>query len=173
MLPHSLDAAGVRDLRVFAALLAAWTVAALLVSFLLPVMFALGRARLVNLLAIPLVLVHVGATLVGSALFGVEGAIAAFAIAPALFAVVLLVSAAGRDEAWPLGRRLGADALRFGLLAAASFGAAAAIAAPVGNGLAGAALAAVTGCALYGCGLMLTARDRVRALLVALRPAAG
>ena len=73
LFPSSLDADGVSTLRDFAALLAAWTVAALLVSLLLPALFALGRARLVNLLAIPLLALHIAATAVGSALFGRRG----------------------------------------------------------------------------------------------------
>ena len=45
LFPSSLDAAQVDQLRVFAALLCPWTVAALLVNLLLPAMFALGRAQ--------------------------------------------------------------------------------------------------------------------------------
>ena len=51
VLPSSFDAAQVDQLQVFAALLCAWTVAALLVNLLLPALFALGRAKIVNLLA--------------------------------------------------------------------------------------------------------------------------
>ena len=49
----------VHQLRVFAALLCAWTVAALLVNLLLPALFALGRTKLVNGLAPVVVVVHV------------------------------------------------------------------------------------------------------------------
>ena len=119
LFPTSLDADGVSTLRVFAALLAVWTFPALVVSLLLPALFAFGRATAVNLLALPLVALHLAATAAGSALFGVNGAVAAFAIAPAAFAIALLVLAAGRDSAG-LVRRIGMDALRFSLLAAAS-----------------------------------------------------
>ena len=56
--PSSLSIAQVHTLRVFTALLVPWTLAALLVNFLLPVLLALGRARLLGALALPLVVVH-------------------------------------------------------------------------------------------------------------------
>ena len=170
LFPSSLDAAGVHDMRVFAALLAAWTVAALLVSFLLPAMYALGRARLVNLLAIPLLLVHIAATLAGRALWGVEGAVGAFVVAPALFAALMLVLAAGGD-AGPLARRLGRDAAVFLLLAAGSFGLGALVGSQLTSGLAAALLTTVVGTAVYAAGLALVARRQVLQLLGALRPA--
>ena len=55
LFPASLDAAGVETLRTFGALLIPWTMSALLVNLLLPLMFAIGRAYLVNVLAIPIV----------------------------------------------------------------------------------------------------------------------
>ena len=102
LFPSSLDAAGVTSLREFAALLSAWTLAALLVNFMLPAMFALGRARLVNLLAVPLLLLHIAATAIGSELLGVEGAVAAFWSRPRASARCCSPSAAtARGARWP------------------------------------------------------------------------
>jgi peptidoglycan biosynthesis protein MviN/MurJ (putative lipid II flippase) len=171
VLPASLNADGVAALRTFAALLVPWTVAAMAVSFLLPAMLALGRARLVNLLAAPLVAVHVAATAIGSALFGVEGAVGAFFIAPLAFAVVLL--AAGADDgriAWAIGREMAGDALRFLGLGAAAFGIGLAIAAPLGE-LAGVLVAGVCGGVLYAAGLWLFARQQIGVMVRAVRPA--
>ena len=168
--PASLDADGVHDMRVFGALLAAWTIAALLVSFLLPAAFALGRARFVNLLALPLVAVHVAATLAGRALFGVDGAVAAFVVAPACFAVVLLLACVP-DDRGALVRRLAADGLRFSGIAVVAFGAGALVAAVVTDGgFVGAALAAAIGVVGYAGLLRVVARREVDALLSALRP---
>ncbi len=58
----SFDSDAVRILQEFGALLAIWTVAALLVNLLLPAMFALGRARFTNLLTPALLAVHVAAS---------------------------------------------------------------------------------------------------------------
>ena len=91
-----------------------WTLAALLVNFLLPVLLALGRARLLGALALPLVLIHLAATALGAALFGVDGAVGAFFVAPTCLAAVLLVAGAGRARGGPmLLRELSADAARF------------------------------------------------------------
>ena len=122
VLPKSLSTAEVGELQTFAALLVPWTVCALLVNFLLPMLFAVGRSRLLNILALPFVLLHLAATAIGSTLFGVDGAVGAFFVAPAFFAGVLLVAAAGnggperpranwpatRDASW--GSRLSASA---------------------------------------------------------------
>ena len=97
VLPKSLSTAQVGQLQTFAALLVPWTVCALLVNFLLPMLFAVGRARLLSILAVPLVLLHIAATAIGSALFGVDGAVGAFFVAPACFAGVLLYAGAGRQ----------------------------------------------------------------------------
>ncbi len=106
VLPSSFDAAQVDQLRVFAALLCAWTVAALLVNLLLPALFALGRTRLVNGLAPVVVLLHAGITALAGALFGVDGVVGAFCVVPAAFAAVLLIAGAGRG--WvPIARRAG------------------------------------------------------------------
>src|SRR5215207_1517957 len=81
VLPSSFDASQIEQLKVFAALLCAWTVAALLVNLLLPAMFALGRAKIVNILAPVIVALHIGVTALGGALFGVKGVVGAFYIA--------------------------------------------------------------------------------------------
>ena len=121
VLPNSLSAAQVGTLRTFTALLIPWTLAALLVNFLLPLLLALGRSRLLGALALPLVLVHVAATALGSALFGVDGAVGAFWVAPALLAATLLVAGAGRQLAGQLAGELATDTVRFVGLAALAF----------------------------------------------------
>jgi len=172
LFPASLDAHGVYLLRVFAALLAAWTVAALAVNFLLPAMFALGRSRLVNLLAFPLVAVHLVATLVGSALFGVQGAVAAFFVAPFVFGAVLLVFGA-EGVAGDLAREMARDALRPLALAALAFGLGEAIATELTTGLPAALLAGVLGTVLYGASAALFARRQIVVLFRTLAPASS
>jgi hypothetical protein len=170
VLPDSLDQAGVESLRTYAALLVPWTVAALLVSSLLPALFALGRARLVNLLAVPLLLLHIVATAVASSLWGVDGAVGAFFVAPLAF-VVVLVWAVGEGEGLRLAGKLGGDAVRFLALAAVAFGAAEAVAATIDGGFASAAVAVVLGSILYAALVMLLAQRQVRVIFGALRPA--
>ncbi|HVR05196.1 MAG TPA: hypothetical protein VMS02_04085 [Solirubrobacteraceae bacterium] len=176
VLPRSLSAAEAHTLRVFAALLTPWLLAALIVNFLLPVLLALGRARLLGALALPLVLLQLAATALGSALFGVDGAVGAFWIAPSCLAAVLLIATAGRSGAGVLLRQLGRDALRFLALAALAFGGGwligAALPAPE---LVQAAVAGLIGCAVYLAGLWLVARQQLQVVLGALvpRPAAA
>lgn len=169
----SLGSDGADTLSSFTALLIPWTVAALLVNFLLPAMFAIGRARLVNALALPMLLVHLGATAALSSLFGVEGAIAAFAVAPACFAVVLVAVGSGSD--WrKISLELSGDGLRFMALAALAFGLAAAVAAALPSGLAGAVAGATVGCLTYVGGLVLVARRQLQVLFGAiLRPSSA
>ena len=95
-LPTSFDPSQVAQLRAFAALLFAWTVGALLVNLLLPALFALGRARLVNALAPVILALHVAFTALGGLLFGAEGVVGSFCIVPLAFAAFLLVAGAGR-----------------------------------------------------------------------------
>jgi peptidoglycan biosynthesis protein MviN/MurJ (putative lipid II flippase) len=173
VLPKSLSAADVTTLRTFTALLVPWALAALLVNFLLPVLLALGRARLLGALALPLVAVHLAATALGSALFGVDGAVGAFWVAPACLAATLLVAAAGREYAGGLAREVGTDAARFVGLAAVAFGAGWAVGAALPTGLAQAALAGAVGCVLYVGGLRVVARPQLEVLLrvVVVRPA--
>lgn len=171
VLPGSLDAAGVHALRQFTALLVAWTVAALLVNLLLPALFALGRGRLVNILAIPLVVLHVVATIVGGHMFGAPGAVAAFCIAPILFALIALLTAMGPEVAGSTGRELALDALRFLGLAAVAYGVADGLGAALTDGIAQSAFALIVGTALYGGGLLIVARQQVGVVAGALRPA--
>jgi peptidoglycan biosynthesis protein MviN/MurJ (putative lipid II flippase) len=175
VLPHSLSAAQVVTLRTFTALLVPWTLAALLVNFLLPVLLALGRARLLGLLALPLVLVHLAATVLGSALFGVDGAVGAFFVAPALLGGVLLVAGTGRAFASALARELSGDAARFIGLSLIAFGIGWTVSIALHAGLVQAALAGVIGSCLYLGGLRIVARPQLETLLraVAARPAAA
>ncbi len=171
VLPRSLSATEAHTLRVFGALLAPWLLAALLINFLLPVLLALGRARLLGALALPLVLLQLAATALGSALGGVDGAVGAFWVAPSALAATLLVVAAGRDGAASLLRELAGDALRFLALAALAFGAGwlvgAALPAPE---LVQAAAAGLIGAGAYLAGLWLVARQQLAVLVGALVP---
>ncbi len=175
VLPHSLSAAQVVTLRTFTALLVPWTLAALLVNFLLPVLLALGRARLLGLVALPLVLVHLAATALGSALFGVDGAVGAFFVAPALLGGVLLVAGTGRDYAASLARELAGDAARFIGLSLIAFGIGWTVGIALHAGFVQAALAGVIGGCLYLGGLRIVARPQLETLLraVVARPAAA
>jgi peptidoglycan biosynthesis protein MviN/MurJ (putative lipid II flippase) len=172
VLPKSLSASEVHTLQVFAALLAPWTVAALLVNFLLPVLLALGRARLLGTLAVPLVLVHIGATALGTAVFGVDGAVGAFFVAPTCLATVLFMAGAGREGAAELAREVGADAARFIVLAVVAFGLGWAASLAVPDGLAHAVVAGAVGCGIYVAELFLLARPQLEVLLgaVVVRP---
>jgi hypothetical protein len=172
VLPSSFDASQVDQLRVFAALLCAWTVAALLVNLLLPALFALGRTRLVNGLAPVVVLLHVGVTALGGALFGVNGVVGAFCVVPVAFAAVLLIAGAGRGWA-PIARELARDGLRFVVCAAVSFGIGAAVAGSLVGGVVGPLLAIVIGAVLYGLTTTQLAPRQIRLLLGAVRPASA
>jgi peptidoglycan biosynthesis protein MviN/MurJ (putative lipid II flippase) len=173
VLPHSLSAAQVNTLQTFTALLVPWTIAALLVNFLLPVSLALGRTRLLGAVALPLVIVHVGATALANALFGVDGAVGAFFIAPSCLAVVLFVAVVGREGAPVLAREVAGNAARFILLGALAFGVGWAVSMVAPAGLAQAAAAGVIGCGIYAVELLLVARPQLEVLLGTLvaRPA--
>lgn len=172
VLPSSFDAAQVTQLKVFGALLCAWTVAALLVNLLLPAMFALGRSRLVNVLAPAVVLLHVGVTALGGSLFGVNGVVGAFFVVPIGFAVVLLLVGAGRASS-PIARELLRDGLRFALAAAACFGVGALVGEAVGAGLSGSMATIAVGSVLYASLTPWLAPDQVRLLVGAVRPASA
>jgi hypothetical protein len=172
VLPKSFDPAQVHQLRTFGALLFAWTVAALLVNLLLPAMFALGRVKLVNALAPVLVAVHVGATALAGALFGVNGVVGAFVVAPLCFAVTLLWAGAGSGSA-TIARELARDGLRFVGAAAACFGLGALAGDAVGGGIASPMLAIGLGSALYVALTPWLAPEQVRLLVGALRPASA
>jgi hypothetical protein len=167
----SLTAGDVRTLRLFAALLAAWTVAALLVNLLLPAMFAMGRAWLVNALALPLIALHVAATAIGGAIAGAPGVVGAAFVAPLCFAGVLLYIGAG-DVRGHLARELTRDGLRFAVPAIASYGIGAFVGARLADGLAEALIAGALGTVLYGLlAVSAAAPHQVRLVLRALRPA--
>jgi hypothetical protein len=169
LLPASLDVAEVGQLRLFGALLVPWTLAALAVNLLLPALLAVGRARLVNALALPLVVIQVVATAVGSALFGAAGAVGAFFVAPACLAVALAVAGGGR-EAISLGGAIASDTLRFGGLAIAAFGLAGAVGLAIaGGGTAAALVAAAGGTIVYVALLPLAAPREAAVALAALK----
>jgi hypothetical protein len=169
--PSSLGGAHVDQLRVFAALLAPWTVAALLVNLLLPAMFALDRARLVNGVAPALIAVHLAATAVGGALFGVNGAVGAFFVAPASFAAVLLIAAPG-GSGRAVAPELLRDGLRFALLAGGCFAAGAAAGAAV-PGIASGIVAVGVGGVLYVLATSRLAPSQIRMLVGSVRPASA
>lgn len=164
LVPSSLPADDVTTLQNFTALLALWTIAALLVNFLLPALFALDRARLVNLLAVPVVLLHLGATLLGDAIWGAEGAIGAFCVAPALFAAVLL-AVGGGDARGAVARELFTDMARFTLAAAAAFGAAAAVGQVLPSGVPRDLFVAAAGGILYVVAMRFVAPRELEVLL--------
>ncbi len=175
VLPNSLSLAEVHTLRTFATLLVPWTVAALIVNFLLPVLLAFGRVRLLGALAPALLALHLAATATGTALWGVDGAVGAMWVAPAALAGVLLVSGAGRAEARPVVRELGGDGARFLALAALAFGGGWVVGETLGADLAQAVVAGAVGCGAYLVGLWVVARAQLRVLLstVVARPAAA
>jgi peptidoglycan biosynthesis protein MviN/MurJ (putative lipid II flippase) len=175
ILPHSLSAAQVHTLRAFTGLLIPWSVCALLAVFLMPVLFAVGRAGLLNALALPLLLLHLAATALGSMLFGVDGAVGAFFIAPGCFAAILLVAGAGRDQAARLVAELAGDAARFLVLAGLSFGAGWALGSTLPGNIAPALLAGAVGGTLYLAGLRIFARRQLEVMLSAAmaRPSAA
>jgi hypothetical protein len=168
LVPKSLPPGDVSTLQNFTALLALWTVAALLVNFLLPALFALNRARVVNLLALPVVAIHVGATLAGNALWGANGAIGAFCIAPALYAGVLLYLGGG-DARGRVARELLTDLARFVFAAGAAFGIAAAVGQLIGSGVPRDLLVAVLGGGLYLVAMRFVAARELEVLLGAAR----
>jgi hypothetical protein len=170
LVPASLPPGDVTTLQNFTALLALWTVAALLVNFLLPALFALDRARMVNLLALPVVALHLGATLLGDALWGAEGAIGAFCIAPAAFAATLLVVGGGSARG-QVARELAGDFARFTFAAGAAFGGAAALGALFLDGVPRDVFIAFVGGVLYLAAMRLVAARQLEVLLGARRRA--
>ena len=172
VLPKSFSAADVSQLRSFSALLAAWTVAALLVNLLLPALFALGRSKLVNLLAPVIVVLHIAVTALGGVLFGAEGVVGAFFVVPLAFAAVLLLAGAGR-ESGPIAQELAKDGLRFALLASVSFGIGAAIGDTLASGVAAPLLTLAIGSLLYALIGLRLAGSQVKLLLGAVRPASA
>lgn len=169
LLPHSFDAADVETLRTFAALMAPWAVAALLVNLFLPALLALGHGRLVNALSIPLLALHIGATAIGGMLFGSDGVVGAAFVAPAAFATTLFFVGV-KEGRWALARTLAGDGGQLAAFAVASFGGAALVASLVAEGLPEALIAGALGCALYAVCLLLAVPRLVGVLLAAVRP---
>jgi hypothetical protein len=167
--PASVQSSDVATMRAFGALLATWTVAALLVNLLLPAMFALHRARLVNALAVPLILLHIAATAIGGALFGAYGVVGAFFVSPAVFAAVML-RAGATDDSLGLAGLLAADAFRFVAFATVSFGAGAALGFGLSSGIPAAVTAGVVGTVGYAACLRLLAPRQLDVMLAAVRP---
>jgi peptidoglycan biosynthesis protein MviN/MurJ (putative lipid II flippase) len=172
LLPGSLTNADVHILRGFAALLAPWMVVALIVNFLIPVLLATGRSALLNKLALPLLVVHVAATALGSVLFGVYGAVGAITVAPACLAVALLVTG-GQEGTRAVSQTLARDTGAFAGLAAVAFGLAWALSSPLASAGAAAFSAAVIGALVYIAGLRLVARREVNVVLGAVAARRG
>jgi glycosyltransferase involved in cell wall biosynthesis/peptidoglycan biosynthesis protein MviN/MurJ (putative lipid II flippase) len=168
LVPAGLPTESAATLALFAALLAPWLAGALVVNFLLPALFALGRERLVNGLAVPLVMLHVAVTAAGDALWGAEGAVAAMCVAPIVFGSVLLAVGAGSR------RRMAAlqilrDAVTFMGLAGAAFGAAWLAGLVLEPGVLRELIVICVGLALYLGLLLVVAPHQLRVLLGALR----
>jgi peptidoglycan biosynthesis protein MviN/MurJ (putative lipid II flippase) len=164
LFPEQLPARDVETLQTFGALLMAWVVAALFVNFILPALFALGRARLVNVLSIPMVVLHVLATIAGERLFGLEGIVGAMFLAPLVFGLTLLAVAGGSRRAKTLVATA-RDAIAFPALAAVAFGVADALTIPLPAGIGSALLIAAIGSVLYVLGLRLAAPRQLAVLL--------
>jgi peptidoglycan biosynthesis protein MviN/MurJ (putative lipid II flippase) len=172
LLPGSLTGSEASTLRAFTALLVPWTIAALLVNFLIPALLAMGRTRLLNTLALPLVAVAFAATVLGSLLFGVYGAVGAIFVAPACLAVVLLRAGAG-ERAPAVARDLAKQTLVLASLAVAAFGGAWAVTVAVPSTGLAAATAALLGTAAFLVGLRLVAPRQVEVLVGALAARRG
>jgi peptidoglycan biosynthesis protein MviN/MurJ (putative lipid II flippase) len=172
LLPHSLTSSGVHTLRTFTALLAPWAVAALLVNFLLPTLLATERTRLLNLFALPLVAVHLGVTALGSALFGVSGAVGAMTVAPAGLALVLLLAGAGRGS-YSVARQVSSQTAAFAGLAIAAFGLAWAATSLLPDSGLSLIISIMAGAIAYLLGLRVVARRQVDVLLGALTARRG
>jgi len=168
LVPSGLPSGNAEKLALFAALLAPWLAGALVVNFLLPALFALGRERLVNWLALPLVALHFAVTLAGDALWGAEGAVAAMCVAPIVFASVLLTVGAGsrrRSATLEILR----DAVTFVGLAAGAFGAAWLVTSPFDEGVLRELVVVGLGFVLYLAALVLVAPRQIEVFARALR----
>jgi hypothetical protein len=169
VLPSSFSAHDVNQLRVFAILLCAWTFAALLVNLLIPALLALGRSKMVNIVAPVVFIAHIAVTAIGGLLFGADGVVGAFFVVPFCFAVVLLLGGAGRD-CMPIVRELGRDALRFSLSAGVSFGIGYLVGGLAG-GIASPLIAIAVGATLYAASIFRLAPSQMRLLVGSVRPA--
>jgi glycosyltransferase involved in cell wall biosynthesis/peptidoglycan biosynthesis protein MviN/MurJ (putative lipid II flippase) len=167
LVPSGLPPENAETLALFAALLAPWLAGALLVNFALPALFALGRERLVNGLAVPLIVLHVAVTALGDAVWGAEGAVAAMCVAPIVFGSVLLAVGAGARRRSAAVQLL-QDAITFLGLAAGSFGAAWLAASPLDDGVVRNVLVIAVGSLLYVGALLLVAPRQIEVFVRAL-----
>lgn len=172
IVPDGFSAGDVANLRSFAALLAPWLLAALLVNYLLPALFALGRARLVNTLALPVVVLHVAATLLAQSLFGVRGVVGAFFVAPLVFGAALLAVGAG-DRARQATLQLLRDAAVFVGFAALAFAASSGICLALPGGFIRSIGTVLLGSGLYLAGIAMVAGHQLQVLLAARKSKAG
>lgn len=164
LLPASLPPSEVAELQRFVLLMAPWLVAAQLVNLLLPVMFALGRARLVNACAPLLVGLQLAFTAIAGMLFGLNGVVGAMFLAPLAFVAFMLLTEGGADLP-AVVRELLRDGARFILLAAGSFGGAAVLTLALPGGVGRAVACGLIGSAGYVLGLKLTAGEQLQMLL--------
>jgi hypothetical protein len=164
-LPSALGAGQASELARDIALLAPWTAAALLLNFAIPALFALAKARTVNMLAPIALVIHVGAALLGGALWDARGVVAAMVVAPLLFAVTLIVLGE-RGKLEVITREILLDTARAGGLAAAAFGLGAGVSALVGaHDLLAAILSLGIGGVAYAGGMAVLAPRVVKVLL--------
>ncbi len=165
LLPSALGAGQAEDLARAILLLAPWLAAALVLNFAIPALFALSKARLVNVLAPFALALHAVASVAGAAIDGVNGAILAMAVAPFVFGLVLVIVGAG-SATLSVTRELALDTLRAGGLAAVAFGAGAAASSVLGaEELLAAAISLGVGGLLYGAGMLALAPRAVQVLL--------
>ncbi len=165
ILPDALGDAQTADLARAILLLGPWLAAALLLNFAIPGLFALGRARTVNLLAPVALAVHVGATFAAAAIGGVDAVIGAMVVAPFLLFAVLLIVGTG-PQLGGVTREILLDTLRAGGLAAVAFGAGLAAATALGlDGLVQAIVTLAIGGVLYLGGMAVLAPRVVQVLL--------
>lgn len=146
-------------------LLSPWLAAALLLNFVIPGLFAIGRARTVNLLAPLILALHAGASILAAELAGVEGVVGVMVLAPLVFFLVLGAVGA-RPRAGAMFSEILVDTLKACLLAAAAFGAGYGAAQLAGlDGLLQAILSLAVGGVLYLGGMVLVAPRVVQVLI--------
>jgi hypothetical protein len=165
LLPDALGTAQTASLARAIVLLGPWLAAALLLNFAIPGLFAIGRARTVNVLAPVALALHLAATFTAASVAGVDAVIAAMVVAPlALFAALVVIGAG--PQLGTVTREIVVDTLRAGGLAAAAFGGGLAAATALGlNGLLQAAVTLTVAAIVYGGGMLVLAPRVVRVLL--------
>jgi len=164
LLPSSLPASQVAALQQSALLLAPWLIAAQLTSLLLPVMFALGRAVIVNVCAPILVAAQLTVTALIGTVFGLSGVVGAMCVAPVAFVAFMLILEGG-NELPRLVSELVRDGIRFVTLAVASFGGAYVVALAVPGGVARSLVCGLLGTVGYAVLLQATAGEQLQLLL--------